>query len=202
MLASAGISMSPHRKFYSKSSSFKYVAFALTAIAAISAFINLRATLPLRTGRLAAMRGDAQTALKYYNESIKIKMSKEALYGKAEIFLHAYGDINNALKSLEDMHNHLGFYNYLHTNRIKTVCLVNANSASAALEFIKLELQAYPLSIINHKLHLDLLKLLKCPQEEISAAEKGFFTACHLRKLSPEQGAKLTMAEDDKYSAN
>ena len=198
MLAAAGITLAPRKKVPAAPERTGYIAAILLLMtAAAMAIINLRTTLPLRQGRLAALKGDAATAIGYYQRSIAVKPTTEALYGCAEIALHSKQDYRSALYFLDKLNRELGIYNYLHSNRIKAVSLVNIGSLPEALGFIRQELQAYPLSVINHKLHWDLLKLLRRPQPEIEEAFKNYVRSCQLRRISPARGAQFPMNEDD-----
>ncbi len=198
MLVSAGITIAPYKKMpFSPGKSGAVIAVLLVAAAAIMASMNLQCSLLLRRGRLAALAGDGAAAVKYYLDSIEIKPTKEALYGCAEIALHTRQDHRTALAFLEKMHTELRVDNYLHTNRIKAVAQVNTGNLPEALKSIRRELQAYPLSVINHRLHCDLLKLLRRPEMEIEEAFKEYANSCRLRRISPVRGAQITMTEDD-----
>ena len=175
----------------------KTIAALLLLTALHTAVENCRATALLRQGRLAAVKNDAETALKFYRASSKIKPGKESFYGLAEIFLHAKNDHAAALDELEKMHTLLGFDNYLHTNRIKAVALVNLRQLEAALPFIEKDVKFYPFSVLNARLHLMLLQMLRRPEKEISIAQARFLALCHLRDITPEQSANFTMSEDD-----
>ncbi len=175
----------------------KIIAAILFLTALSLASENFRATGFLRQGRLAAMKNDAVNALKFYQLSSRIKPTKEALYGKAEVYLHAQGNYTAALEELEKLHSVLGFDNYLHTNRIKAVALVNSRHPESALPFIAKDAELYPYSIISSRLHLTLLQLLRRPANEITAAQNRFLKICRLRGITPQQAAKFTMSEDD-----
>lgn len=174
------------------------ISAALLLIALVSAVLNLRATLLLRKGRLAAISGNIPAALEHYQKSIQLKPFKEALYGSAEIALHAAGDHRRTIAFLEQLHSELGFDNFLHSNRMKAVSLVNTGNAPRALDFIRRELRAYPVSIINHRLHIDLLKLLNAPETEVQKATGEYLKVCRLRGISPARGYTVTMTDDDK----
>lgn len=175
----------------------KIIAAILFLTALCLASENFRATGFLRQGRLAAMKNDAVNALKFYQLSSRIKPTKEALYGKAEVYLHAQGNYTAALEELEKLHSILGFDNYLHTNRMKAVALVNLRQTESALPFIAKDAELYPYSIISSRLHLTLLQLLRRPANEITAAQNRFLKICRLRGITPQQAAKFTMSEDD-----
>ena len=51
--------------------------------------------------------------------------------------------------------------------------------------------------MLNARLHLMLLQMLRRPDNEIIAAQKRFLEICRLRGLTPDQAAKFTMSEDD-----
>ena len=204
MLCCAGMVFAPqencaekHRPAWSK-----IIATLLILTAMFLAVENFRATVLLRQGRLAAIKNDAANALKFYQSSEKIKPLKEALYGKAEIYLHAANDHTAALKELEKLHTVLGYDNFLHTNRIKAVALVNLGAKEAALPFIEKDVKFYPFSVLNARLHMILLQLLRRPSNEISTAQNRFLEICRLRGLTPEQAAKFTMSEDDEPVKN
>ena len=175
----------------------KFAAAILLLIALFMAVENFRATALLRSGRLEALKNNAADALKFYQGSSKIKPVKEALYGMAEIYLHAANNHSSALEELEKLHTILGYDNFLHTNRIKAVVLVNLGQAEAALPFIEKDAKFYPFSVLNARLHLMLLQMLRRPDNEIIAAQKRFLEICRLRGLTPDQAAKFTMSEDD-----
>ena len=122
---------------------------------------------------------------------------KEALYGKAEIYLHAQNNYAASLEELEKLHTILGFDNYLHTNRMKAVALVNIGQKDTALPFIEKDVDFYPVSALNARLHWILLKMLRRPANEITAAQNRFLKICRLRSITPEQAVKFTMSEDD-----
>ena len=197
MLASAGIAMAPHRKFAPENSKFQLAGFIMSALFLLAAITDFRATFLLRKGRVVILGHHPEYALKYYQDSLAVKDSKEALYRSAEIALHGFNDHKSALQYLTQLQKKLGFYNYLHTNRMKAVCLVNINRLPEALEHLESELQAYPLSIINRRLHFDLLKRMNRPPEEIRAATAAYANACRLRGISPTRGNTVTMVEDD-----
>ena len=175
----------------------KFAAAILLLIALFMAVENFRATVLLRSGRLEALKNNAASALKFYQASSKIKPIKEALYGKAEIYLHAANNHSAALEELEKLHTLLGYDNFLHTNRMKAVALVNLGEKEAALPFIEKDAKFYPFSVLNARLHLMLLQLLRRPENEIIAAQKRFLEICRLRGITPEQSARFTMSEDD-----
>ena len=197
MLTSAGIAMAPHRKFARVCSENRIFGFILLGLFLLAAITDFRATSLLRKGRLTILGHHPQNAVKYYQDSLAVKDSKEALYRSAEIALHGFNDHKSALQYLTRLQEKLGYFNYLHTNRMKAVCLVNANRLPEALEHLDSELQAYPLSIINRRLHLDLLKRMNRPQEEIRSAADAYADTCRLRGISPLRGNNVTMVEDD-----
>ena len=198
MLISAGVAVTPHRNVQFSPHRAGYIAAIVLLLgAAATAIITLRTTLPLRQGRLAALKENAAQAVKYYQDSIAVKPTREALYGCAEILLHSQQDHRSALFYLDKLRKELGFRNYLHTNRIMAVSLVNTGNIPEALEFIRQELKAYPVSIISHRLHWELLKLLRRPQKEIREAYREYTASCQLRRISPARGARITMSEDD-----
>lgn len=200
MLGSAGCVMAPEivtRKTDSTPRAAVLISGALILMALISIAWNLRTTLPLRQGRLAALAGNAPAALKHYQRSIAIKPTAEALYGCAEIALHGFQDPGSALAFLNRMRSELGVENYLHTNRIFSVALVNTGKPAAALAHIRKEINAYPVSIINRRLHLDLLRILKASDREIADATAEYIRVCQLRGISPARGNTITMTVDD-----
>lgn len=197
MLASAGIAMAPHRKFTCRNSGNRIFGFILLALFLLAAITDFRATYLLRKGQLAILGYHPQNAMKYYQDSLTAKESKEALYRSAEIALHGLNDHGRAFQYLTRLQEKLGYFNYLHSNRMKAVCLVNLNRLPEALEHLNSELQAYPLSIINRRLHLDLLKRMNRPPEEIDSAVNAYADTCRIRGISPMRGNTITMIEDD-----
>lgn len=199
MLMCAGVSFAPPvtEKIEPVPVWSKIIAAVLILTAFYRAGENFRATVLLRQGRLAAIKNDAANALKFYQSSSRIKPTKEALYGKAEIYLHAQNNYTASLEELEKLHSVLGFDNYLHTNRMKAVALVNIGQKDTALPFIAKDAELYPYSIISSRLHLTLLQLLRRPANEITAAQNRFLKICRLRGITPEQAVKFTMSEDD-----
>lgn len=202
MLVSAGIAMAPHRKFTCGNSGNRIFGFILLALFLLAAITDFRATWPLRKGLLVIRGHHPQNALKYYQDSLAVKDSKEALYRSAEIALHGSNDHTGALRYLTRLQEKLGYFNYLHSNRMKAVCLVNLNRLPEALEHLNSEVQAYPLSIIGRRLHLDLLKRMNRPAAEISAALNAYTDTCRLRGISPMRGNSITMVEDDNPPAS
>ncbi len=199
MLSCAGMVFAPQENCTEKDIQVwsKVIAALLILTSLYTAVENFRATALLRDGRLEALKNNAADALKFYQASEKIKPTKEAVYGKAEIYLHAANDHTAALKELEKLHTVLGYDNFLHTNRIKAVALVNLGEKEAALPFIEKDAKFYPFSVLNARLHLMLLQMLRRPADEITAAQKRFLEICHLRGITAVQAAKFTMSEDD-----
>jgi hypothetical protein len=60
----------------------------------------------------------------------------------------------------------------------------------------------YPFSVLNARLHMMLLQMLRRPANEISTAQNRFLEICLLRGISPEQAEKFTMSEDDEPVKN
>ena len=199
MLSCAGMVFAPQENCTEKDIQVwsKVIAALLILTSLYTAVENFRATALLRDGRLEALKNNAADALKFYQASEKIKPTKEAVYGKAEIYLHAANAHTAALKELEKLHTVLGYDNFLHTNRIKAVALVNLGEKEAALPFIEKDAKFYPFSVLNARLHLMLLQMLRRPADEITAAQNRFLEICRLRGITPEQAAKFTMSEDD-----
>ena len=199
MLCCAGMVFAPQKTYGEEKFPVwnKIIAAILLLTALHTAVESFRATALLRQGRLAAMKNDAANALKFYQASGKIKPAKEAFYGKAEIYLHAANNHQAALDELEKMHTILGFDNYLHTNRMKAVALVNLGQMDAALPFIEKDAKFYPLSVLNARLHLILLQMLRRPASEITSVRNKFLLLCYWRDITPEQAARFPMSEDD-----
>ncbi len=199
MLTAAGTAIAPPARVMKKSQvplKLKVIFFLLLAVAAAGAVINFRSGLLYRDGRLALHNNDPEQALQLYRRSIGVKPSKEAIYGSAEILLHGQNRPAEALLFLEQL-NDIGIYNYLHTNRMKAVCLASARQFDAALDAIKQDCINYPYSIINARLHLMLLQTLRRPEPEITAANSTLTTCCNLRGIPPHNADKVTMIADD-----
>ena len=200
MLLSAGTALAPSARAMGRARPQlmqKAVFAVLPAVAVIVAGINFYSGLLYRDGRLAIHRDLPDQALQFYRRSIEVKPSKEALYGCAEILLHGKNLPAEALLFLEQL-NDMGVYNYLHSNRMKAVCLVYARRFDEALAVLKQECINYPYSVINARLHLQLLQMLRRPAEEINAASAALETCCRLRGIMLPDAAKITMIDDDK----
>lgn len=199
MLSCAGIVLAPAAAANAETVPVwrKIIAAILALLALFSSVITLRATGYLRQGRLAVFKHDTVKALEFFQTSHRIKPTKEALYGCAEIFLHVHGNHTAALAALSKMHMELGFDNYLHTNRMKAVALVNLQQAAAALPFIARDAKFYPYSVISSRLHLALLSMLHRGADEINAARENYENICRKRGIAPERGASFTMSQDD-----
>lgn len=156
-----------------------------------------RATWQLRAGQLAMLKGDLPKAIQHYEKSIAIRPTRHALYELAEIELGKRNSPQRTFGLLYRLEEELGSSNYLHTNRLKAVSLVQLRQAQKAENFLKTEITHYPYSIINARLHWLLLQILRRPQQEIAAAQQHFLNLCALRKISPVDAVKITPPQDD-----
>lgn len=173
------------------------VAGTLLTVAALSALLNFRAGSMSRLGLLELHRGNPDKAMEYFTSSLSVKADKNIFYRCAEIELHHRGNHVAALQHLESI-NELGFLNYLHSNRMQAVCLAALKRFNEALSAIKRDCRNYPCSVINARLHLNLLRYLHRPQAEQSNALNALAECCKLRRIPLQNAAEITMIDDDK----
>lgn len=150
---------------------------------------NIQGSLSTRQGLILYKRNNLPFALYSFDQAIKANQNTRSIYNAGILSLLYFRDYRLGLKYFKILERHPAKI-IAHSNSHIAHCLIKLNRKQEALDYIKLETQVYPISILAHDNKMMLEKELNKIDEANKTANK-LWNIFKLKGLSPKDINKI-----------
>lgn len=166
---------------------FRYgAALGLSVIAVLLFFLNLSGGWHCRSGKLALLDGEPETAREELKRSIRIRPTAENLYTLAAVELFDFRNPGGAAEALRRVRDDLRLSSYSHSAGRMARALAAGGKPAEALPFFEEEQKNFPRSAVNLILWQSVLRQLG-REEEASGLLAAWQELLKRKGVRPEE---------------